>query len=94
MAFKDNRDFIQALDKTGDVLHINKEVSWDLEVGAIIRRACEKREVAPLFEKIKNYPKGFRILGGPLATERRLAIAMGVNPDSPGLYRDLRWQSR
>ena len=55
---------------------------WDLEAGAIIRMTGEKHEAAPFFQKIRDYPEGFRIFGAPLATERRLAIAMGMDPDS------------
>ena len=36
MAFKDNREFIEALDRTDDVVHIKQEVDWDLEVGAMV----------------------------------------------------------
>lgn len=83
MAFKDCRQFIEALEKHGEAVRIQEEVDWDLEVGAIIRRACETRAPAPLFEKIKDYPLGYRILGAQLATHRRLAIAMGLAPQTP-----------
>ncbi len=89
MAFVDNRDFIESLGKTGDLVRIGQEIDWDLEVGAIVRRACEQREAAPFFERIKGYPDGFRIFGAPLATERRLAISMGLNPDSPALFKEI-----
>jgi 4-hydroxy-3-polyprenylbenzoate decarboxylase len=58
-------------------------------VGAIVRKANEKREAAPFFEKVKDYPEGFRIFGAPLATERRLAVSMGLSPDSAGLLRNI-----
>jgi len=83
MAFKDLRSFIQALDKTGDVIHIKQEVNWDLEAGAISRRACERQEPAVFFEKIKDYPEGYRIFSGSLGTFRRVAIAMGLDPETP-----------
>jgi phenylphosphate carboxylase alpha subunit len=89
MAYKDNRDFIKALSRTGDVVPIKQELDWNLEVGAIVRMANEKREAAPFFEKIKDYPEGFRIFGGPLATERRLAVSMGLSLDSTGLLRNI-----
>ena len=54
MSFIDNRQFIEALDKTGDIVHVKKEVDWDLEVGAIVRRTCETGGPAFLFEKIKK----------------------------------------
>lgn len=82
MAFNDNRGFIEALEKSNDVVPIKQEVDWDLEVGAIARRACERMGPAPFFEKIKDYPEGYRIFANPLATYRRLAIAMGLDPDT------------
>ena len=75
---KDNRKFIEALEKSGDLVRIKRETDWDLEVGAITRRVCEKGAPAPLFENIKGYPN-HRILGTPLATQRRLAVALGLD---------------
>ncbi len=83
MAIKDNREFIEALKKTGDVVCIGQEVDWDMEAGAISRRAMELSGPAALFEKIKGYPEGHRILGGPLATYRRVAVALGLPADTP-----------
>lgn len=83
MAFKDNREFIDALEKTGDLVRVKQEVDWDLEIGAIVRKLNELQGPAALFEKIKGYPEGFRIFGAPLATFRRLAVALGLEPDTP-----------
>lgn len=80
--FKDNRRFIEALEKSGDIVRIKQEVDWDLEAGAIVRRTNEKQGPAALFEKIKDYPAGYRIFGAPLATWRRIAVAMDMPPDS------------
>ncbi|MBI2818374.1 MAG: hypothetical protein HYX73_00200, partial [Acidobacteria bacterium] len=35
---KDQRSFIETLRGTGDVVFVDKEVHWDLELGAISRR--------------------------------------------------------
>lgn len=83
MAFNDIREFIDALDRTGDVVRIKQEVDWELEAGAISRRAYEMNGPATLFEKIKDYPEGFPILGGCLGTYRRVAIALGLAPNTP-----------
>jgi 4-hydroxy-3-polyprenylbenzoate decarboxylase len=80
--FKDVSKFIKALDKTQDLVHIEKEVNWDLELGAIGRRVFERQGPAILFEKIKDYP-GHRIFSGMLGTFRRVAIALGLSPDTP-----------
>ena len=81
MAFKDVRQFIEALSKTRDVVHIRQEVDWDLEVGAIGRRAYEKGGPAIFFEKIKDY-SDHQIFSGMLGTFRRVAIALGLPPDA------------
>lgn len=76
---KDNREFIAALEKTGDAVRIRQEVDWDNEAGAIVRRVCELSAPAPVMERIKDYP-GFRFMGAPLSTYRRLAISLGMDP--------------
>ncbi len=75
------RDFTGALESSGDVVQVAREVDWDLEIGAIIRLTCERRGPAVLFTNVKDYP-GHRILGAPIATFSRLAVAMGMPPTS------------
>jgi phenylphosphate carboxylase alpha subunit len=79
--WKDNRQFIKALIKSGDAITVNEEVDWDLEMGAIVRLVCEKKAPAPYFKHIKDYP-GFEAFGAPLATHRKLAVAFGMDPAS------------
>jgi len=79
--YKDNRAFIEACLKTGDAIEVNEEVDWDLEMGAIVRRTCEKKGPAVFFKNIKDYP-GFQCVGAPIATYKRLAIALGMDPNS------------
>ena len=80
--YKDNRAYIEALLKTGDAVVVNEEVDWDLEMGAIVRRVCERKGPSPYFKKIKDYP-GFEAVGAPIANYRKLAIAMGLDPETP-----------
>lgn len=87
MAFADLREWITALEKAGELRRVGVEVDWNLEAGAIVRRVCETDGPAVLFEKIKDYPKGFRILGAPMARSKRrpyarLAIALDLPPES------------
>lgn len=82
MAFQDNRQFIETLQKTGDAVVVQKEVDWDLEAGAIARICNETWGPAVLFEKVKDYPPGYRLLGSPLANFRRVAVAMGLDPET------------
>jgi phenylphosphate carboxylase alpha subunit len=80
--YKDNRTYMEALLKTGDAVVCNQEVDWDLEMGAIVRRTCEKKGPAVYFKKIKEYP-GFEAIGAPIANYRRLAVAFGLDPATP-----------
>lgn len=80
--FKDNRYFIEALEKTGDLKRIKDEVDWDLEAGALSRLINETLSPTALLEKVKDYPE-HRLLVSPLTTRRRLAIALGLEPESP-----------
>jgi len=82
MPYKDLREFIEVLEKSGDLQRIKQEVDWNLEAGAITRKCCEDVGPAIFFENIKDYPKGYRVLGNPLASFRRLAIALDMPPDS------------
>ncbi|HJX09844.1 MAG TPA: phenylphosphate carboxylase subunit alpha, partial [Candidatus Binatia bacterium] len=83
MAFSDLREYIAAIEKSGDLVRVKREVDWDMELGAVSRRNFEQSGPALLFEKIKDYPSGYAILNGPVATWRRVAIAMGLPPDTP-----------
>ncbi len=90
MVFNDMREFCQALDKSGDLVHVTEEVDWELEAAAITRRSNESLGPAVFFEKIKDYPDGYRILGGVQATYRRVAVSLGLPPDTPvpTIYRE------
>ena len=63
VAFNDLREFISGLEREGELKSIPVEVDWNLEMGAITRKAIDLRAPAPLFEKVKDYPEGYRVLG-------------------------------
>ena len=86
MAIIDNHQFISALEQVGEVVKIEDEVDWDLEAGAILQRGAELQSPAILMENITDYP-GWRLFGNSIATYRRLAVAMGLHPDTP--FRDI-----
>ena len=91
MAYKDLREFCNALEDGGELIRVKQEVDWNLEAGAIVRRAHEEGLPAPYFEKIKGYPSGYHLVGGVTggtkingswAPFRRIAILMGMDPDT------------
>ncbi|MBI2861164.1 MAG: UbiD family decarboxylase [Chloroflexi bacterium] len=81
MPFDDLREYIARLEEEGEAVRIEDEVNWNLEVGAILRRAHEQRLPAPFFQKIKDYPAGYRMFGAALSTYRRQAIAFDLPAD-------------
>ncbi|MDY6863828.1 MAG: UbiD family decarboxylase [Thermodesulfobacteriota bacterium] len=89
MIFKDLRGYTDKLKDEGELLQIEEEVDWNLEVGAIIRRSYDLKAPAPFFQKIKDYPDGYRIFGAPAGASNkpdryyvRSAISLGLKPDS------------
>jgi UbiD family decarboxylase len=88
---KSLREYIDALRSLGDIQDVEREVDWDLEIGAITRRVYETGSPAPLFNRVKGFSKGFRVLDAPAATSRqeglhlaRVALSLGLNPHASG----------
>ena len=81
MEWKDTRQFIEALGRSGDLTLVEEEVDWDLELGAVGRLACEKGAPALWFKRITDYPDWTAFVN-PLATWRRVAIALGLSAES------------
>ncbi len=82
MPFKDMREFIAKLEEEGEVQRIDEDVDWNLEAGAMARRSNEQGLPAPFFQKVKDFPDGYRIFASPLGSHRRIAIAMDMDPDT------------
>lgn len=68
--YDDNRVFMDECEKEGMLITVKKEVDWNLEAAAIARRLAELglgRAVAAggtpavIFDKIRGFPKGFRM---------------------------------
>jgi len=77
MAFNDLRDFIRALDKSGELKRISFEVDPHLEITEFADRSVKSGGPALLFEK----PKGSRVpvLINAYASIRRMELALGVD---------------
>ncbi|MBL4644865.1 MAG: hypothetical protein COA52_08440 [Hyphomicrobiales bacterium] len=91
----DLRDLIQKIDDLGE-LSVVEGADWDLEIGAVSEMIAQEnpgRSSAVLFDNIKDYPKGFRILSGAANSFKRLALVFGFDEPSHELdlvraYRD------
>ena len=77
----DLRAWIRAADEIGE-LRVVEGADWRLEIGAISELNCRlKPTPALLFDKIKDYPAGYRILTSTTASRRRLLLTLGMSMD-------------
>ena len=80
--FDDIRQFIEGAKKVTEWREI-KGANWDLEISTLIEATAELIPQPPMliFDEIKDYPAGFRVLGLPYAAYRRVALAFGLPPE-------------
>jgi len=75
MGYQDLRDWLEQIDKLGEVARING-AHWNLEMGGLCEIVVhQEQSKAPLllFDEIPGYPKGTRALFGFLSSVKRLA---------------------
>src|SRR6185295_17925489 len=86
LAYHDLRSFVEAAKKVSDWREI-EGADWDGEIGALVESAAELVPQPPMliFDKIKGYPAGYRVLSLPYAAYRRVALALGLPTDKPKL---------
>jgi len=85
MAYNDLRSWLAEVDKMGE-LKIIEGAHWDKEIGGICELMAERGGgPALLFDKIKDYPAGFRVLSNAFLSHKRTGSILGV----PGNLSDL-----
>jgi UbiD family decarboxylase len=86
VAYGDMRGWIRALDAAGELKNVDGEVDWNVELGTIVRLAQgEANGPALLFNNIRDYGANSRcrqVFTGGLASYRRLAMLLGLPPDT------------
>ena len=85
-AFGDLRGWMQALDAAGELQAIDAEVDWNVELGTITRLAAGPGTgPALVFNNIRDYGANSRcrrVFVGGLANYRRVAMMLGLAPDT------------
>lgn len=79
MPFRDLREFIAALGPLGEVETV-EGADPHLEIGTISELNYERRGPALLFDHIKGYPRGYRILTNALESLPRALLALDLPP--------------
>src|SRR5438105_5019696 len=67
---------------------------WDLEIGALTELVNEQRGPALLFDHIKGYPAGYRVLSNVWGSLRRTALTLGFPQDADGVALVNGWRQR
>ena len=77
--YKDLREWILAIEKLGELRHVDG-ADCKLEIGAIseIVRRESRAKPALLFDNIKGYPRGYRVLSNPLKSLAQVAFTLDI----------------
>ena len=74
MSYRDLREWLERIEGMGELKRLNG-AHWDQEIGAITDLARRRpRAPALLFDEIKDYPRGFRVLTNSLYSLSRVAV--------------------
>ncbi len=74
MPIEDTHEFIEELEKNGELKRVETEVDADLEIAEILRREMYANGSAILFENVKGYD--MPVLGNAFGSIKRLEIAL------------------
>ena len=81
MPFKDLREFVQTLQKM-DQIKLLDGASPDLEIGGVTQLAAESgKRPALMFDGLKGFPRGYRVLTNAIANRTRERLVFGVPVD-------------
>ena len=79
------RSFIERIESAQELKRISG-ANWDLEIGAITEvSASLSNSRALLFDDINSYPRGFRVITNAVGSQKRSAIALGMDPSLSGV---------
>ena len=82
---RDLREWLKKVDEMGELQRV-EDADWNLEIGNIVE-IYQRRMGLPalLFESIKGYPKGYRVLANSCTSTRRVAYSFGLPPETTAL---------
>ncbi len=92
--FNDLREFLKKAEELGQVNKV-EGADWNLEIGAITELQLSIPD-APLllFDKIKGYKPGYRVVTNYLNTELLIDLAMGIPLDTRGIELVKVWRDK
>jgi 4-hydroxy-3-polyprenylbenzoate decarboxylase len=76
-AYKDLQEFIETLEKEGELLRLKEEVSVELEITEITERIVKRKGPALYFERVKE--SKIPVVTNLFGSEERVCLALGVS---------------
>ncbi|MCS7142934.1 MAG: UbiD family decarboxylase [Aigarchaeota archaeon] len=76
---RDLRSWLDTVNELGLLREI-RGADWDLEIGCITDMNAKHKKYTLLFDEIRGYPRGFRVLTGALLDSARVALSLGLPP--------------
>jgi UbiD family decarboxylase len=86
-SYRDLTEFMKLLEKEGELVRVKNEVDKDWEISTVTRRMCfmapghPERRPALLYEKVKGFD--IPVLLGAFASEKRVALSLGIFENDP-----------
>ena len=93
MWFQDLRDYIEACQEIKEVREI-RGADWDCEIGVLTEAFAEKRGPLLLFDEIKGYPRGYRVISNGFSSFQRTALVFGLPTDLRGIELVNAWRHK
>jgi UbiD family decarboxylase len=95
MSYRDLRQWLDQVNDFGELKTV-EGADWDLEIGAITEMARKESRVAPciLFDSIKGYSKGQRLVVGQLNSIKRVALTTGMPTEMSTLELVNAWRQK
>src|SRR4249919_4334018 len=88
------RSWLSEVEKIGEIRSI-EGADWDLEIGGVADIVTERgSSPAVLFDAVKGYPKGYRVLVNSLGSTKRLGLSLGMPQDLNATEFVSEWRKR
>ncbi len=88
------RSWLEQADELGEIRTI-EGADWDLEIGGVADIVNERgSSPAVLFDSVKGYPKGHRVLVNSLGSTRRLGLSLGMPQNLSAMEFVSEWRRR
>ena len=88
------RSWLKQADGLGEIRAI-EGADWDLEIGGVADIVNERgSSPAVLFDSVKGYPKGYRVLVNSLGSTKRLGLSLGMPQNLSAMEFVSEWRRR